>query len=40
VTTEKQNKNYQISDTIRDRLKDLGVVLQDGKEGTSYKIGR
>ena len=37
-TEAKQNKNYQLSDTIRDRLKDLGVVLQDGKEGTSYKI--
>jgi cysteinyl-tRNA synthetase len=36
----KQNKNYQLSDTIRDRLNELGVVLQDGKEGTSYKISR
>jgi cysteinyl-tRNA synthetase len=36
----KQNKNYQLSDTIRDRLKELGVVLQDGKEGTSYKIAK
>jgi cysteinyl-tRNA synthetase len=36
----KQNKNYQLSDTIRDRLKELGVVLQDSKEGTSYKIGK
>lgn len=39
-TEAKQNKNYQLSDTIRDRLKELGVVLQDGKDGTSYKIGR
>ena len=39
-TEAKQNKNYQLSDTIRDGLKELGVVLQDGKEGTSYKIGR
>ena len=39
-TEAKQNKNYQLSDTIRDRLKELGVVLQDSKEGTSYKIGR
>ncbi len=37
-TEAKQNKNYQLSDTIRDRLKELGVVLQDSKEGTSYKI--
>ncbi len=39
-TEAKQNKNYQLSDSIRDRLKELGVVLQDGKEGTNYKIGR
>ena len=39
-TEAKQNKNYQLSDIIRDRLKELGVVLQDSKEGTSYKIGR
>ena len=38
-TEAKLNKNYQLSDTIRDRLKELGVVLQDGKEETSYKIG-
>jgi cysteinyl-tRNA synthetase len=39
-TEAKQNKNYQLSDTIRDRLKELDVVLQDSKEGTTYKIGR
>ena len=39
-TEAKQNKNYQLSDTIRDRLKELGVLLQDSKEGTSYKIGK
>ena len=39
-TEAKQNKNYQLSDTIRDRLKELGVVLQDSKEGTSYKFGK
>jgi cysteinyl-tRNA synthetase len=37
-TEAKQNKNYQLSDAIRDRLKELGVILQDAKEGTSYKI--
>jgi cysteinyl-tRNA synthetase len=37
-TEAKQNKNYQLSDTIRDRLKQLGVVLQDSKDGTSFKI--
>ncbi|MDY0083961.1 MAG: cysteine--tRNA ligase [Ignavibacteriaceae bacterium] len=37
-TEAKQNKNYQLSDSIRDRLKELGVILQDSKEGTTYKI--
>ncbi len=39
-TEAKQNKNYQLSDSIRDRLKEIGVVLQDSKEGTTYKIGK
>ncbi|HQJ46178.1 MAG TPA: cysteine--tRNA ligase, partial [Ignavibacteriaceae bacterium] len=38
-TEAKQNKNYQLSDSIRDRLKELGVILQDSK-GTTYKIGK
>jgi len=37
-TDAKQNKNYQLSDKIRDGLKVLGIVLVDGKEGTTYKI--
>lgn len=39
-TEAKQNKNYQLSDSIRDRLKEIGVILQDSKEGTTYKIGK
>jgi len=39
-TEAKQNKNYKLSDTIRDRLKELGVDLQDSKEGTNYKISK
>jgi cysteinyl-tRNA synthetase len=30
------NKLWQLSDTVRDRLADLGVVLEDSKEGTSW----
>ncbi|MEI7810897.1 MAG: cysteine--tRNA ligase [Ignavibacteria bacterium] len=33
----KQQKNYPLSDEIRDELKKLGVVLQDQKEKTIYK---
>lgn len=33
----KQNKNYNLSDRIRNELKKLGIILQDTKDGTSYK---
>lgn len=32
----KQEKNYSLSDEIRDRLKALGFEIKDGKEGTTY----
>jgi cysteinyl-tRNA synthetase len=31
-------KNWNLSDSIRDRLADMGVVLEDGKDGTKWKI--
>jgi cysteinyl-tRNA synthetase len=34
----KKEKNYAAADLIRNKLNELGVVLQDGKAGTSYKI--
>ena len=34
----KRQKNYAMSDKIRDDLKNLGVILQDGKDKTTYKI--
>lgn len=30
------NKNWALSDEIRDKLADLGIQLKDGKEGTSF----
>jgi len=39
-TEAKQNKNYSLSDRIRDELKSLGVILQDGKDKTTYKISK
>jgi len=30
-------KLWQLSDVIRDRLADLGVILEDGKEGTQWR---
>ncbi|GAA0891167.1 cysteine--tRNA ligase [Fulvivirga kasyanovii] len=34
----KEAKNYQLSDKIRDDLKNLGVILKDSKEGTEYSL--
>jgi cysteinyl-tRNA synthetase len=36
----KLDKNYALSDKIRDELKKLGIILQDSKEGTTYKKSR
>lgn len=32
------NKNFQLSDQIRDQLLTLGIQLKDGKEGTSFTV--
>jgi cysteinyl-tRNA synthetase len=32
------NKNFALSDQIRDQLLALGINLKDGKEGTSFNI--
>jgi cysteinyl-tRNA synthetase len=34
----RENKNFALSDKVRDDLKELGVQLMDGKEGTSFEI--
>ncbi|MBI4769146.1 MAG: cysteine--tRNA ligase, partial [Chloroflexi bacterium] len=34
----RRRKNFAQSDAIRDRLKALGVALEDGKEGTTWKL--
>lgn len=34
----KQNKQYELSDSIRDALNDLGVEIQDRKEGATWRI--
>ncbi len=33
----RKNKNFAISDKIRDDLKAAGIVIEDGKEGTTWK---
>jgi cysteinyl-tRNA synthetase len=35
----KQAKNFAEADAIRDRLREKGVVLEDGKNGTSWRRG-
>ncbi len=32
------SKNYKASDLVRDALKGIGIVLEDTKEGTKYKL--
>ncbi|MBN1639008.1 MAG: cysteine--tRNA ligase [Ignavibacteriales bacterium] len=36
----KAEKLYAFADDIRDRLNEIGVILQDGKNGTEFKIKR
>lgn len=36
-TESKKEKNFALADKIRDELKSLGVLLEDTKEGTTYK---
>ncbi len=31
-------KNFALSDKVRDRLKEIGVQLMDGKDGTTYNL--
>ena len=34
----RKNKQFDMSDRIRDSLKSIGVVLEDTKDGTKYKL--
>jgi cysteinyl-tRNA synthetase len=36
----REKKLWDISDTIRDRLKGVGIVLEDTPEGTRWKFAR
>ncbi len=35
-TEARKQKNWALGDLIRDRLKELGVLIEDGKDGTSW----
>ena len=37
-TNARENKNWALSDEVRDKLAVLGIQLKDGKEGTTYTI--
>jgi cysteinyl-tRNA synthetase len=37
-TEARKQKNWAMSDLIRDRLKELGVVIEDGKDGTIWHL--
>jgi len=32
------NKDFALSDKIRDELAEVGIVLKDGKDGTTYSV--
>ena len=34
----KENKDWPTADKIRDGLKEAGVEVMDGKEGSTYKL--
>ena len=36
--TARDNRDWALSDKVRDELLVLGVQLKDGKEGTSYSL--
>ena len=36
----RQNKDFATGDTIRDRLGELGVTLEDSKQGTTWRVER
>lgn len=36
----KMNKNYELSDSIRDELLDKGIILTDTRDGTTYRISK
>lgn len=35
----KQNKDYQKADEIREYLNNMGILIKDSKEGTSWEVG-
>ncbi|MBT8295041.1 MAG: cysteine--tRNA ligase [Gramella sp.] len=37
-TEARNNKNFALSDQIRDRLQEIGIQLKDGKEGTTFSV--
>lgn len=36
----KKEKNYELADKIREELKEKGIIIEDGREGTTYEIIR
>ncbi len=36
----RDQKNFELSDRIRDRLAEMGIELMDGPEGTDYRVTR
>jgi cysteinyl-tRNA synthetase len=36
----REAKQFELADQIRDQLAELGVHIEDGKQGTTWRVGR
>ena len=37
-TRSRENKDYETADFIRDQLAEIGITIEDGKEGSNWRI--
>jgi len=35
----RESKNFEIADRIRDGLAEIGVTIEDRKDGTGWRVG-
>jgi cysteinyl-tRNA synthetase len=37
-TRSRENKDYETADFLRDQLTEIGITIEDGKEGSNWRI--